>query len=73
MRYPEFACQCCGLTNGDMYCDWWLGKTGQPPNDAAWEVYLGYQCLYDRLNELEKKIEELEQKTKKRPYKKKGI
>jgi len=56
-----------------MYCDWWLGKTGQPPNDAAWEVYLGYQCLYDRLNELEKKIEELEQKTKKRPYKKKGI
>ena len=54
MKYPEFACQCCGVTNADMFYDWYKYKTGEEPNRAAWETY---QACRELLEELKKKEE----------------
>lgn len=52
MKYPEFCCQCCGYTNGDMYYDWFVQKNGRPPKRADWIEYWQYrahhyQTLYE--------------------------
>lgn len=57
MKYPEFACQCCGITNADMYYDWYKEKTGHKPNKAAWATFQAYRGLQEELKKLKEENE----------------
>lgn len=40
-KYPPYACQCCGITNGDMFQDYFrsLGREPTETECAGFEMY----------------------------------
>lgn len=54
MKYPPYACQCCGIANADMYYDWYRHKYGHDPDQEAWDAFQSYRQLWEE----NKKIKE---------------
>lgn len=43
MKYPPYACQHCGLANGDMFYDWFTHEYGKEPSDKDWDEFWLYK------------------------------
>lgn len=38
-NYPEYACSCCGVTNGDMFYDWLQGREATDEEQMYFKAY----------------------------------
>ena len=68
MKYPEYACKCCGCANGDMFYDWYIHKYNKEPDDGAWEAFEGYQALWNEYTDLKQSHIRLEKELNRRNH-----
>lgn len=54
MKYPPYACKCCGIANADMFYDWFRHTHGTEPTEEDWESFQAYRQLYEAHKEQEK-------------------
>ena len=47
MKYPPYACQCCGIANSDMFYDWFVRTHNTEPNKEDWEAFRAYVRLHE--------------------------
>ena len=60
MKYPPYACQCCGFANGDMFVDYFR-HIGREPTEAEKAYFEAYLQSRLEIQELNKRIADLQQ------------
>ena len=55
LQYPSFACQHCGIANGDMFYDWFISKYNREPDLEEWANFSAYRDLWNELKAFEEK------------------
>lgn len=74
LEYPPYACSCCGVTNGDMFDDYYKTVLKREPSDAEVQAYWTYKRAYHMAKDMiaKAKNEVIRYPKRQRTYRKKA-